>query len=64
MTFQSELARELFHKLPAEKQLLYARLEEMLANAGCFIHLIGVTCDGIRLEINVSVSEQPYGLTR
>lgn len=64
MTFQSELAKELFHKLPAETQLLYTRMENMLADAGRFLHLVGVTTDGVRLEIHVSVSEQPHGLTR
>lgn len=64
MTFHSELSKQLYYNLPAEKQVLYTRMEEMLADAGNHLHLLAVATDGSRLEIHVSISEQPHGLTR
>lgn len=64
MTFQSEVAKELFHKLPTDTQLLYTRMEEMLADSGKFLHVVAVTTDGNRLEILIGISNEFNGPTR
>lgn len=51
MTYQSDLVRLTFHKLPTEVQMLYMKMEEMLAHAGKHTHIVGVMSDGSRLEV-------------
>lgn len=64
MTFQSELARELFHRLPTETQLIYTRMEEMLADCGKFLHVLAVSRGDNASEILIGISEQPYSFSR
>ena len=58
MTFASDLTRMLYHLLPAELQLEYVRIEELLAVTGREVRIESVLRDEQKLEIILRISEQ------
>lgn len=58
MIFLSEVARILFHQLPTEVQVRYAKLEDQLAEQQISLTIVCVQCLGERLEVTVRIGEQ------
>lgn len=58
MLFRSEVARELFHELPTDTQVEFARLEELLANCGKILYVEAVMRGERSLEVVVRVCQQ------
>lgn len=58
MTFATDVARNLFHRLPTDVQVKYSRLEEHLAMDGKMLHVECVQQHEGRLEVLVRISEK------
>lgn len=58
MTFASELARTVFHRLPTQTQSDYCRLETEFAKQGKFVQVQAVCAEAGELEVTVRISEK------
>lgn len=63
MTFVSETVRMLFHQLPTEKQVEYAKWEIRLAERQQSLQIEAVMQHGLCLEVVVRVSENTNDIT-
>ena len=63
MTFQSELARKLFHELPTDIQITYSHIEQYLAGTGKILHVVTLIRDDKELQVFVCITEELNGNT-